>query len=494
MIFLLSVVSGGVTSLALSPAGFMAALCAFALPLSAASTAQSPFRSALLLWCGAWGYFSVSLYWLGSALFAGPEIFVWLLPLVCLGFPAFIALFWAVPGYIAVKLASTPMMRLVLIILGLGISEYLRTILFTGFPWNAPAQIVMASETISQSAAYIGQHGLNFVMFMIMGAVVCLYQRRGKAVLFFITPAILVFSLAGLRSFEAPPLARLTDGHPQVRLVQPNVPQYEKWRADERDGHLRDMILLSATRLPVPQLVVLPETAIAGRWPSEAALVRQIARATTAFDGYLLSGIIRSDASDNMNRFYNSAVMLSHEGRLSGYYDKEHLVPFGEYVPFRGIPFIDAIAGPSDFSSGQPQPALRISPFGSIAILICYEVVFPDFLARQKREERPDLMVNLTNDGWFGLTAGPWQHLAQARMRAIEEGIPVMRAANTGISAGIDGYGRLLGLLPLGKSGSIDISVPPALSATFYSQNRFFGVALILFWLIFGVLFLVKRK
>jgi apolipoprotein N-acyltransferase len=323
---------------------------------------------------------------------------------------------------------------------------------------------------------------------------VCLYQRRGKAVLFFIAPAILVFSLAGLRSFEAPPLARLADGHPQVRLVQPNVPQYEKWRADERDGHLRDMILLSATRLPVPQLVVLPETAIAGRWPSEAALVRQIARATTAFDGYLLSGIIRSDASDNMNRFYNSAVMLSHEGRLSGYYDKEHLVPFGEYVPFRGIPFIDAIAGPSDFSSGQPQPALRISPFGSIAILICYEVVFPDFLARQKREERPDLMVNLTNDGWFGLTAGPWQHLAQARMRAIEEGIPVMRAANTGISAGIDGYGRLLGLLPLGKSGSIDISVPPALSATFYSQNRFFGVVLILFWLIFGVLFLVKRK
>ena len=296
MIFLLSVVSGGVTSLALSPAGFMAALCAFALPLSAASTAQSSFRSALLLWCGAWGYFSVSLYWLGSALFAGPEIFVWLLPLVCLGFPAFIALFWAVPGYIAVKLASTPIMRLVLIILGLGISEYLRTILFTGFPWNAPAQIVMASETISQSAAYIGQHGLNFVMFMIMGAVVCLYQRRGKAVLFFITPAILVFSLAGLRSFEAPPLARLADGHPQVRLVQPNVPQYEKWRADERDGHLRDMILLSATRLPVPQLVVLPETAIAGRWPSEAALVRQIARATTAFDGYLLSGIIRSDA------------------------------------------------------------------------------------------------------------------------------------------------------------------------------------------------------
>lgn len=493
MIFLLSFVSGGLTSLALPPAGFMAALCAFALPLSAACTAQSPLRSALFLWCGAWGYFSTSLYWLGSALFAGPEIFVWLLPFVCLGLPAFIALFWAVPGYIAAKVASTPMIRLLLLILGLGISEYLRTILFTGFPWNAPAQIVMASDTISQSAAYIGQHGLNFVIFMVMGAVVCLYQKRGWAALFFIAPACLVFSIAALRSFEAPPIARLADGLPQVRLVQPNVPQDEKWRAEERDGHLRDMILLSATRLPVPQLVILPETAIAGRWPTEAALVRQIARATTAFDGYLLSGIIRSDASDKANRFFNSAVMLNHEGRLSGYYDKEHLVPFGEYVPFRGVPFIDAIAGPSDFSSGQKQPFLRVSPFGAVAVLICYEVVFPDFLDQQKRQERPDLMVNLTNDGWFGLTAGPWQHLAQARMRSIEEGIPIMRAANTGISAGIDGYGRLLGVLPLGHSGSIDIPVPPALSATFYSQYRCLGAALIISWLVFGVFFLVKR-
>ncbi len=494
MLYLLCFIAGGLTSLSLPPAGLSMAFCAFALPLSSSCTSCSAKRSAAVIWFAAWGYFSVSLYWLGSALFMGPEIFVWLTPVVCLGFPAFIALFWAVPAYISHRVVSLPVLRLLILITALGVSEYLRTILFTGFPWNAPAQSVMASLYLAQSAAFIGQHGLNIIMFMIAGSVVCFYHRQERTGLFLLLPTLVVFSGAIMRMSDAPPLASQKNVGPQIRIVQPNVLQHEKWDREKRDGHLRDMSMLSASHTPMPQLTLLPETGIAGRWPDEAPLVRSMARATTAFDGYLITGIIGTDTSGSQTQFYNTAIMLSHQGALIGQYDKKLLVPFGEYVPFRGIPFIDAIAGPSDFSVGKTHPYLTAAPYGNISIFICYESVFPDFLAREMHKKRPDLIVNLTNDGWFGHTAGPWQHLTQARMRAIEEGVPVMRAANTGVSAGIDGYGRLLGHIPLGISGYIDIPAPPVLPSTFYAQNRYLGISLLIIWLIIGLFCLVRQN
>ena len=168
-------------------------------------------------------------------------------------------------------------------------------------------------------------------------------------------------------------------------------------------------------------------------------------------------------------RLLNGAILYANDGTQAGAYDKRHLVPFGEYIPFRQIfPFVSAFAGPIDFSPGQNNQLL---PFGNnrrMQLLICYEVIFSGRVI--DRAARPDVMVNLTNDAWFGNSAGPWQHLFHAQMRSVEEGVPLLRVANTGISAGFDGYGRPLGVLALGAVGALDLKVPPALRTTIFSQ------------------------
>ncbi|MGB1399841.1 MAG: apolipoprotein N-acyltransferase, partial [Candidatus Puniceispirillaceae bacterium] len=173
-----------------------------------------------------------------------------------------------------------------------------------------------------------------------------------------------------------------------------------------------------------------------------------------------------------------------HSGGLLGQYHKQHLVPFGEYIPFRQLPFIDAIAGQGEFSNGRAVEDIYIEPFGYIRVLICYEIIFPAFIARDKR--RPDMLITLSNDAWFGNTSGPHQHFYQSRLRAIEEGLAVYRLANTGVSGGFDGFGRLLGKTDLGTRAVIDLPHIGALAPPFYAKNRITAPVLLFVWL--GVL------
>ena len=273
-----------------------------------------------------------------------------------------------------------------------------------------------------------------------------------------------------------------------MRLVQPNIAQNDRWKSERLDRHLSQLIALSTDKKPVPKLVIWPESAIEAFYPQDASLLRQLAKVSTAFEGYLLSGMITFSSADQLK---NSAYFLDHDATQVEVSHKQHLVPFGEYVPARWIPYIDVIAGPVDFTPGRPQ--LFTHPdLGDIAVLICYEAIFPAFLRRPSEAgvlKRPDMLVNITNDAWFGLSAGPYQHLAQARMRAIEEGLPLMRVANTGISAGFDGYGRSLGQIGLGQAGMVDIVVPPALPPTLFVRFGAAGLSLLLGYLLILVIF-----
>ena len=218
----------------------------------------------------------------------------------------------------------------------------------------------------------------------------------------------------------------------------------------------------------MPQLVIWPETSFAGLLDRELEILQTAAWEALPFDGWLITGVPRFDAQ---KRLFNSAVLMRAEGTIEAIYDKRRLVPFGEFVPLRGIlPFVDAIAGPVDFSAGTGEQLIKMPHFGLIQVLICYETLFPGVAGGPG--PRPEMLVNLTNDAWFGDTPGPWQHLEQARMRAVEEGIPMIRVANTGVTAAFGPSGRVLGRIGLGETGFIDVAVPASLPPTAYAGWR----------------------
>ena len=268
-----------------------------------------------------------------------------------------------------------------------------------------------------------------------------------------------------MRTF--PPALDMDEVAPIIRLIQPNISQQDKWDFEQRGAHLDKMIAL-AQQEPMPaHLTVLPEAALATVWPLEQGLVKNMAELISSPLGTLAMGILRRDEAGS---WFNSVLFFDRGGQLKQIYDKQHLVPFGEYVPVRGLPCVDVIAGSVDIKQGQAAQPVIVPNIGSLRVLICYEIIFPDFIAADNF--RPDVVLTLSNDAWFGQTVGPHQHFAQARMRAIEEGLPVFRVANTGISGAIDGYGRVLSRSELGTAAVIDAPVPSALEGTVYTQLR----------------------
>ena len=489
---------GMLAALALAPLFVLPAAVGLASGLYFAALPGTALRSAVCLFMTSWGYLTASLYWIGHSLLIEGGWTLLLLPVVVFGLPAFLALFWAVAGYGISFLFSRFDTRLIALSVGLGCADIVRSVVLTGFPWNVSGQLFMATELSSHMASFAGQHALNIVAMMTIGAVVMVACVRIRGALFLFLPALILLVAAGVRFHQIPDeqiSASENTAPTAIRIIQPAIPQAHKWDRKQRALHVAQITELGLSSVPVPELVVLPESAIAGYWPYDDELAASLSSALTPFDGQLLSGILRFEPTAGDRRaFYNSAFLFSHAGQPLATYDKQHLVPFGEYVPFRAIPFIDVIAGPRDFSFGRHnQPLMRLSDGTSLRVLICYEAIFQDFIT--DTTQRPDILVNITNDGWFGMTSGPYQHLTQARMRALEEGLPLIRAANTGISAAFDGWGRMHGQIGLAERGLLDISVSALVSApSFYAQNRLFVLTLVFIWSVGGLLFLELRR
>ena len=308
-------------------------------------------------------------------------------------------------------------------------------------------------------------------------------QRRFSLVCVSLTPFFFCLILSADRVRTFPPALDMDEVSPIIRLIQPNISQQDKWDFDQRGAHLDKMIALARQKPNSSNLTVLPEAALASVWPHEPNLVENMAKLITSPSGMMATGILRRDEAGNL---FNSVLFFDYAGHLQQIYDKQHLVPFGEYVPVRGIPFLDVIAGSVDIKQGQVAQPVIVPDIGSLRVLICYEIIFPDFIAAD--HFRPDALLTLSNDAWFGQTAGPHQHFAQARMRAIEEGLPVFRVANTGISGVIDGYGRVLSRSELGVAAVIDSPVPPALEGTVYKQLRMVAPLLLLLVYLFMTL------
>ena len=469
--------AGAVASLAVPPLFLIPAIFALSIPMIGYLNASGRIAAAAIWMAAGSGWFLASTYWVAHALIIDNPGLWFLMPLMAAALAAGLALFWAAGAALSWSLGRTALGRSFWLVVMLGLAEWSRGFVATGFPWNMPGSLFAVDVASLQAASLFGAYGLTMLA-LLLAMVPAFWAVGGRrvAVIWLLVPFGLVG--AGIWRLEhAPPIIQQLagDSRPVVRLVQPAIPQTEKWDPTKRADHLARLVGLSRDKTPIPDLVIWPETAFAGFPGREPDLVAGLARQATADRGFLLMGAPRLEPG---RRLLNGAILYAHDGTHAGSYDKRHLVPFGEYIPFRQLfPFVSAFAGPIDFSSGQNN---RLLPFGDnrrMQLLICYEVIFSGRVIDQAA--RPDVMVNLTNDAWFGDSAGPWQHLFHAQMRTVEEGVPLLRVANTGISAGFDGYGRPLGVLPLGAVGALDLRVPPALHPTIFSQFgnlAFFGL------------------
>ncbi|HVV65328.1 MAG TPA: apolipoprotein N-acyltransferase [Rhizomicrobium sp.] len=452
---------------------------ALVLLIDGARRSANPIRNAALAgWCFGFGQFLVGLHWVGFAFMVDPSKHEWQIPFVAVLFPGGLALFIAGACAAAAAIWRDGASRLFALTIAYAFAEWLRGHVLTGFPWNIPGYGWGASLAVMQSSALFGVYGLSLLTVMFGASLADLFERPpawrlplGMTLLF-----LAIYAGGALRLHE---VASETVPGVRLRLVQPDIAQSDKYRPELVERNWERLIDLSeAPAKASPTLIVWPEAAppfLLMRSPEALDEIRRLAGGRRA----LLTGALRAERRDDGMRYYNSFFAFGRDGRLSGVYDKFHLVPFGEYLPFEnllkrfGLTKIVGVAG--SFATGDRPRTLDVSgapPFGP---LICYEILFPGQVVGARR---PAWIVNVTDDSWFGPWAGPLQHLLVARMRAIEEGLPVARAANTGVSAIIDPLGRVRASLGLNHMGVIDSPLPARVAQPPYARNGDFG-----FWL-----------
>ena len=488
---LAAMLAGAVASLSLPPFGYWPVLL-LCLPglvwlLDGAGARRSFIRGFAIGWSFAFGYFVPSLWWISEAFWVEPEKFAALIPFAVAGLPSYLALYWGAATGLAARFWDTGWRRVVLLACLLAVGEWLRGHMLTGFPWNLPGYAAAPFEGLSQAASLAGIYALTLLALLASAAPAAFWQAghssaglRRSGVAFAGAIAVIV---AGLHVWGAQRIAAYdamaASAEPQtpatlVRIIQPSIPQNIKWDRARRDEIVATYLEMTARPWPqdlqVPPLVVWPESALPLLLAEEDGLRRQISGLLPEGSLLLTGGLHRVMNTDATARIYNSLLVLGQDGHILGRHDKVRLVPFGEFLPFPAIlePLgIRQLARlPQGFSEGAADRVVAVPGLPPFAGFICYEAVFPRSFPR---EQLPKLLVNVTNDAWFGTSGGPHQHLVQARFRSIEQGVPMIRAANTGISAMIDSVGRIRASLPLFETGVLETALPAAIAATPYA-------------------------
>ncbi len=437
-------------------------LLGFAVSIAAFVTCKSWRQATLFGWLFALGYFAFSLSWLVEPFLVDASRDGWMAPFALAAMTSGLALFWAAAFAAAWWLGRSDASRTIALAVAMTLAGLLREVFMTGFPWALPAY-VWAETPVAQSLAWYGPHGLTFVTVLAAGAW-CSMRQPWLGWLLTLVGIAALWILGEARLHRG---AETSENLPMVRIVQPNVPQELKWDRGHSQQFFDRLITMTAADVP--------ENLVAVIWPETAAtfLLREEERisaiAGAARGALAVIGIRRRTDS----RQFNSLAVIDSLGSIVDIYDKRRLVPFGEYVPLANQIESIGLEGLASRLQGRFDPGsgdrfLDLGVAGRWLALICYESIFPRDI---RRNPRPDGLLHVTNDGWFGTWSGPQQHFVQARMRAIELGLPLIRAANTGISAMVDGKGRVLHSLPVDVSGKIDVPLPRPLRPTLYSQT-----------------------
>jgi apolipoprotein N-acyltransferase len=462
----LAFAAGFLAALGQAPTGFwwatLAALAGLIWLLERVPDRRGAFLTG---WIAGTGYFALALNWIIEPFLIDIVATGWMAPFAVVLLSAGLGLFWGSAALLARSFSSPAFGFVVAFVL----LEGLRGVVFTGFPW-AVAGHVWIGTPVDQLAALAGPMVLSLVT-LLAAALPVLWRWKGAAGAVLLLAGSVGFGLWRLGQPMPPAL------EPSLRLVQPNAEQSAKWEAERAQEFLDRLLMLTAKDGPA-DLTIWPETAV----PYMLEYSPEVATMIVAASGGrpVATGIQR----EQDERFYNSLRVLEGEGQETARYDKAHLVPFGEYIPFGdlayawfGLRAFAAQAG-NTYSAGPGPEVLDLGRFGKVLPLICYEAIFPRDV--NAMPERADWVLQITNDAWFGTLTGPFQHFAQARLRAIEQGLPLIRVANTGITAVIDAHGRVVDQLPFGTMGALDTHVPGALPPTPYSRWGDGPVALLL--------------
>ena len=433
--------------------------------------ADTQGRAFWIGWFAGLGYFGGTLHWIAEPFLVQPEIFGWMIPFAVAGMAGGMALFWGAGFWVAKRIGSNGWAAPFALTFGLVGMEWLRGNILSGFPWSLPGYAWVETDAI-QAASAVGVYGLTLWTVLIG----CLLGYAFVSKQFWSRSAALAFAAALLISPFFYSLSRLPNERlqpfqpgPVIGLVQPNVAQRDKWQPALREAHLKD--LLEKTRHLSEQgadVVIWPEAALPYQLDKDAKLRATIAGALKP-GGILLAGAVRFEGESA----FNSLIAIGSDGAVLDIYDKQHLVPFGEKLPLESllsrIGIRAMISLPGGFQTGKDRErSMSIGDLPPFVPMICYEAIFPAEIMR--RSAKGDWLVQVTNDAWFGNWVGPYQHLAMARVRAIERGLPVARAANTGVSAMIDGYGRIITSLPLNAPGTVLEHLPNQIISTAYSR------------------------
>ncbi len=465
------------------------------------------FNAATTGWWFGFGYFLAGLWWLGAAFLAEGEQFIWAMPLGVVVLPAALALFHAFGFALSRILWSSGNGRIFALATGLGLAEWLRGHIFTGFPWNMFGQAFGEYIITAQAASLIGIEGLSVIAIALFATPALI--ATGETQKFKCKPLIwagVIFTI--ILVFGGARLALNGGMSPQydkahlvenvkLRVMQPNISMFDKHNAKNGERLLETYLKLSDKPTSANTSSILDTTHVI--WPESPFpfILAQTPQALTMIGAklqgkvVLITGAIRADlASDKQNtRYFNAIQVIDKDSVIADSYDKVHLVPFGEYLPtpfqrlFTTLGLKQFVNVPGGFEAGSFVRPIEAQGLPLILPMICYEAIFPNSFSRDpgQKNSNAQLIINITNDAWFGTSFGPYQHFSQSRMRAIEQGLPLIRAANTGISAVIDPYGRILKSLPLGVTDVIDAPLPKAIGNTIYMRyGKSFALALLL--------------
>ena len=440
---------------------------------------NSPWRALIGGWWFGFGFFLASIYWIGAALLTDAERFGWLVVPAVLGLGAGFALFPAGAAFLVRASNARGFGRVAAFAAAWTAAEWLRGHILTGFPMNLIGTSLAFSDATIQLSALTGAYGLSFAVLVITCLPACMAEPAeapaARGIRRWLPVASAVVLLAALwlgGSLRLNAIGPIDTTGITLRVVQANIAQDMKWRDDVREAaFLKNLRLSVGEGFQNVDHVILSETAVP-YFLSEDRLRIELVAGAAPPDGLVLTGAPRRERAAAEGKWLrNSVHAIDARAQLLATYDKHHLVPFGEYMPLRDLLSFGKLAhGAIDYTEGPGPRTLHLPGLPPLSPLVCFEAIFPGNVIDPN--DKPDWLLNLTNDGWFGHTAGPYQHLQAARLRAVEEGLPMVRAANTGISAFIDPVGRVIASLPLGATGVLDAELPkPLAGRTIYTST-----------------------
>ena len=491
---------GGLATFSLEPYKVYPLIFCFSFALFGICKANNFKDTFYLSFSFSFGWFSLGLYWIANAFFVKSGFYLILMPIAVALLPLLLSLIWCLAFIISKFLSSKIGEIHINTLIILSIFEYLRGKLLH-FPWLSPGNFFSSDEVFIQGFSFVGAYSMNIVFLLIIILPILIFKYKKFSILpvfFFAIPIVLLFIKSYDRNINKP-IPVSNESH-LINVIQPNIKQEIKWKRALKSDHHQKLIDLTKSRNTddntLSTLYIWPETAFLGLYPRDKSLIKDLSKRflNPNKNEFLFTGTI----SANNNDYYNSALLINSKTQIKNIYNKKILVPFGEFIPLRQfLPRFDILENKIDFSSGNKNNSITIKNYYKFVPLICYEILFSDLIFKYLDQE-VSMIINITNDAWFGNTIGPIQHFQFAKIRAVEFGIPVIRVANTGYSGLVSPYGEVIEKINFNEKGILSFKLINKINDTIFKKygNYIFFILILLIFivnLLFNKIFL-KRE